>query len=119
MFGKVGRVASSEVVVQLFKSKCLPVMYYGLEACPVNKSQTKSFQYVLNCCFVRCTISIGLASSHVSLYFDQRRLGGRSGGENNMSIRLGHQKRSLQYASVEANVREGKCDLYTVARIIS
>jgi len=26
-------------------------MYYGLEACPVNKSQTKSFQYVVNCCF--------------------------------------------------------------------
>ena len=23
----------------------------GLEACPVNKSQTKSFQYVVNCCF--------------------------------------------------------------------
>jgi len=39
------------VVVQLFKSKCLPVMYHGLEACPVNKSQTKSFQYVVNCCF--------------------------------------------------------------------
>jgi len=52
VFRKVGRVASSEVVVQLFKSKCLPVMYYGLEAaCPVNKSQTKSFQYVVNCCF--------------------------------------------------------------------
>ena len=26
-------------------------MYYGLEACPVNKLQTKSFQYVVNCCF--------------------------------------------------------------------
>jgi len=26
-------------------------MYYGLEASPVNKSQTKSFQYVVNCCF--------------------------------------------------------------------
>ena len=50
VFGKVGRVASSEVVAQLFKSKCLPVMYYGLEACPVNKSQTKSFQYIVNCC---------------------------------------------------------------------
>jgi len=43
VFGKVGRIASSEVVVQIFKSKCLPVMYYGLETCPVNKSQTKSF----------------------------------------------------------------------------
>ena len=26
-------------------------MYYGLEACPVNKSQTKSFQYRKHCCF--------------------------------------------------------------------
>ena len=26
-------------------------MYYGLEASSVNKSQTKSFQYVVNCCF--------------------------------------------------------------------
>jgi len=26
-------------------------MYYGLEACPVNKSQMKSFRYVMNCCF--------------------------------------------------------------------
>ena len=43
VFGKVGRVASSEVIVQLFKSKCLPVMYYGLEAYPVIKSQTKIF----------------------------------------------------------------------------
>ena len=51
VFGKVGRVASSEMVVQLFKSKRLPVMYYGLEACPVNKSQMKSF---LNCCFGKC-----------------------------------------------------------------
>ena len=58
VFGKVGRIASSEVVVQLFKSKCLPVMYYGLEACPVNKSQTKSFQYVMNCCFGKMLNSV-------------------------------------------------------------
>ena len=35
----------------MFKSKRLPVTYYGLEACPVDKSQTKSFQYVVNCRF--------------------------------------------------------------------
>ena len=59
VFGKVGRVASSEVVVlQLFKSKCLPVMYYGLEACPVNQSQMKSFQYVVNCCFGKMNVRL-------------------------------------------------------------
>jgi len=25
-------------------------MYYGFEAIPINKSQTKSVQYVVNCC---------------------------------------------------------------------
>ena len=33
IFGKIGRVASEEVVLQLIKSKCVPVLLYGLEAC--------------------------------------------------------------------------------------
>ena len=68
MFGKVGRVASSAVVVQLFTSKYLPVMYYGLEACPVNKSQTKSFQYVVNCCFDKM-LNVSLVRSKEDIEF--------------------------------------------------
>ena len=41
IFGKVGRTASEEVIIQLLKTKCLPV-YYGLEACPVNRDQVRS-----------------------------------------------------------------------------
>ena len=33
IFGKVGRVASEEVVLQLIKIKCIPSILYGLEAC--------------------------------------------------------------------------------------
>ena len=29
IFGKVGRIASEEVTLQLIKSKCLPVLFYG------------------------------------------------------------------------------------------
>jgi len=29
IFGKVGRIASSEVIVQLTKSKCFPAMFYA------------------------------------------------------------------------------------------
>jgi len=39
IFGKVGRIASEDVIIELLKAKCLPALYYGLEACPVNKSQ--------------------------------------------------------------------------------
>jgi len=39
IFGKVGRLASEEVTLQLIKSKCIPVLRYGLVVCPLNKSQ--------------------------------------------------------------------------------
>ena len=51
IFGKVGRLASEEVIIQLLRTKCLPVLYYGLEACPVTKAQTKSLDYALHSCF--------------------------------------------------------------------
>ena len=44
IFGKVGRIASEDVIIELLKAKCLPALYYGLEACPVNKSQTRSLE---------------------------------------------------------------------------
>jgi len=34
-----GRVASEEVVLELVKCKCLPILLYGLECCPLNKSR--------------------------------------------------------------------------------
>ena len=47
VFGKVGRVASPDVVVELVKTKCLPVLCYGIEVCPVNKSHIGSLQLSL------------------------------------------------------------------------
>ena len=51
VFGKVGRTASAEVIIQLLKTKCLPVLYYGLEACPVNRDQVRSLDYAVHSCF--------------------------------------------------------------------
>ena len=48
IFGRVGTVASNEVITQLLKSKCLPVLYYGMEACPLRKSQFKSLDFVIS-----------------------------------------------------------------------
>ena len=33
IFGKVGRLASEEVTLHLLKTKCIPILLYGLEAC--------------------------------------------------------------------------------------
>jgi len=51
LFGKVGRTALPNVVLQLVKSKCLPALFYGVDVCTVNKSQTASLQYVVDNCF--------------------------------------------------------------------
>ena len=45
--GKVANAASESVVVELLKTKCLPILYYGLDACPITKRQYKSLNYVL------------------------------------------------------------------------
>jgi len=51
IFGRVGRIASNEVIVQLVKSKCFPVLFYGLEVCSLSKYQYKSINYVINSTF--------------------------------------------------------------------
>jgi len=40
-----------EVILQLIKSKCFPVLYYGLEACRLRKSQYNSINYVISSIF--------------------------------------------------------------------
>jgi len=51
VFGKVGRVASENVIVELLKMKCLPCLYYGLEACPLIQSQLRSLEFAVNGAF--------------------------------------------------------------------
>ena len=48
VFGKIGRVASEEVTLQLIKSKYLPVLLYGLEACPLTNTNLQSLDFVVN-----------------------------------------------------------------------
>jgi len=50
VFGKVAGVASEEVTVEFLKVKCLPVLLYSLEACPISNKQFKSLDFVLNGC---------------------------------------------------------------------
>ena len=42
---KVLNLASEDVILRLIVSKCMPILLYGHEACPVNKTDLRS----LNC----------------------------------------------------------------------
>ena len=48
VFGIIGRCAPEEVILQLVSSKCMPMLLYGLEACPLNKSTISSLDFVVN-----------------------------------------------------------------------
>ena len=52
-FDKIGRIASEEVVLRLIKSKCVPVLLYGLEACALSKSLIASLDFVVNRFFMK------------------------------------------------------------------
>jgi len=65
-----GESVGSPQFIELLKAKCLPALYYGLEGCPVNKSQIRSLEYVLNNTFriILATKSFDVATDCV-LYF--------------------------------------------------
>jgi len=54
IFGCVGRVATEEVVLQLLLfSKCVPILLYGLEACPLRKADLNVLDFVINRFFMK------------------------------------------------------------------
>jgi len=53
VFARIGHVASEKVTLQLTKSICLPVLLYGLEACPLTKSDLQYSDFVINRFFMK------------------------------------------------------------------
>jgi len=47
IFGKVLHFASEDVILQLIVSKCMPILLYGLDACPVNKTDLRSLDFTV------------------------------------------------------------------------
>jgi len=53
IFGKVRRIASEEVVIQLIKMKCLPILMYSLEVCNLSKRDLQSLDFTVNRFFMK------------------------------------------------------------------
>ena len=49
----LSRAASADVMIQLFNSKCLPILYYGIDVCPLTNTQVNSLQFVINSCYTK------------------------------------------------------------------
>ena len=70
IFGRIGRQSSEEVVLQLMSSKCLPILLYGLEACPLNKSDLNSLDFAVNRFLMKLfnTINVDIIAECRSLF---------------------------------------------------
>ena len=53
IIGKIGRIALEEITLQLICSKCISALLYGLEACPMNKSDLRSLDFVVDRLFMK------------------------------------------------------------------
>ena len=60
IFGKIGRTASEEVVLELIKTKCLPILLCGIEACPLNKTNLRSLDFSVNRFFMKLFKTSGM-----------------------------------------------------------
>ena len=48
IFGKIGPSAPEEVLFELIKSKCIPILLYGTDVCPMNSADRHSLQFAIN-----------------------------------------------------------------------
>jgi len=53
VFGKIGRIASEEVTLDIIRCKCIPILLYGTVACLLNKSHLSSLDFVINRLFMK------------------------------------------------------------------
>jgi hypothetical protein len=53
IFGKVGRTASEEVVISLIRAKCLPILLYATEVCPLLSRNVQSLEFTVTRLFMK------------------------------------------------------------------
>ena len=59
-----------EVIVELLEMKCLPVLFHGVESCPLNEAPIKSLYFAINSAFSKifCTKSQDIINNSVGCY---------------------------------------------------
>jgi len=53
IFVRIGVICSEEVLLQLIDSKCLPMLIYGMEVCPLGKSDLRALDFVVDRFFMK------------------------------------------------------------------
>ena len=48
IFGRIGRIATEEVILHVLCTKCVPILLYGLETCPMKNCNLNSLDFAVN-----------------------------------------------------------------------
>jgi len=79
---KTGRCASEPVILSLLRSKCIPIVLYAVEACPLLVRQTLSFEFTLTRLYMKlfrtgspkmvndCQVSFGFLPAKILIRTD-------------------------------------------------
>ena len=62
-----GHSASDEVILQLISSKCISILFYGLEVLPMQKYQLNSLDFVINRFFMKLFKTSNIRMFHFEL----------------------------------------------------
>jgi len=68
IFGRIGRIATEEVVLHLLLSKCVPILLYGLEACSIRKTDLDSLNFLVNRFFVKLFYTSNNNNNNITIY---------------------------------------------------
>ena len=53
MYGKIGRLASEDIILQLLRAKCMPVLLYATEVCQMLSRDKQSLEFTLTRLFMK------------------------------------------------------------------
>ena len=53
LFGKLLNLASETVILELVRSKCMPILLYGLESCQLSNADLRSLDFTFNRLFMK------------------------------------------------------------------
>ena len=53
LFGKLLNLASETVILELVRSKCMPILLYGLESCHLSNADLRSVDFTFNRLFMK------------------------------------------------------------------
>ena len=71
IYSKIGGIASEEIMIRLFKTKCLPRLTYALDVIPLNKTQFKSLNFAITSCLMKIFKTKSAEILNIcTLYFD-------------------------------------------------